>query len=125
MANLGGYDGYGDGNDVGEWLQYATNAEVSVIGGAHSGATGVVTAALKAGSSTITLTIDGAQEDVNIADVECLAPGIKDMVVVVSGQLAGENGILIGIDGEEGIVKMDINSDIKILDRHHLCKKKA
>ena len=35
MANLGGYDGYGDGNDVGEWLQYATNVEVSVTSGAH------------------------------------------------------------------------------------------
>jgi len=123
VATPGGYDGYGDGNDVGEWLQYATNAEVSVTGGAHSGATGVVTAALKAGSSTITLTIDGAQEDVNIADVQRLAPGKKDMVVVVSGQLAGENGILIGIDGEDGIVKMDINSDIKILDLESLCKK--
>ena len=86
----------------------------------------MVTAALKAGSSTITLMIDGAREDVNIADVERLAPGIEDMVVVVSGMFAGENGILMGIDGEVGIVKMSRGQGMytpPIIDCESLCKK--
>ena len=83
----------------------------------------MVTAALKAGSSTITLMIDGAREDVNIADVQRLAPQKRDKAVVVNGQLAGENGILIGIDEDDGFVKMAINSDIELLDLESLCKR--
>ena len=52
-----------------------------------------------------------------------MAPGKKDEIKVVSGQQAGETGKLIGIDGEDGIVKMDTNSDIKILDLESLCKR--
>jgi len=34
--------------------------------------------------------------------------------------MIGHTGTLIGIDGADGIVKMNINLDIKILDLHHL-----
>ena len=54
--------------------------------------------------------------------MERVAPGKKDPVKVVTGQLAGETGTLIGIDGEDGIVKMDANTDIKILDLESLAK---
>jgi hypothetical protein len=32
------------------------------------------------------------------------------------GELKGNTGKLIGIDGRDGIVKMDMNQDIKIVD---------
>jgi transcription elongation factor SPT5 len=34
----------------------------------------------------------------------------------VQGELKGSTGKLIGIDGRDGIVKMDHNMDIKIVD---------
>jgi len=43
-------------------------------------------------------------------------PKKKDRVKVLGGEHREEIGLLIGIDGLDGIVKMDENSDIKILD---------
>jgi hypothetical protein len=37
-------------------------------------------------------------------------------VIILQGELKGNTGKLIGIDGRDGIVKMDMNQDIKIVD---------
>jgi len=49
-------------------------------------------------------------------EVEVVRPAKKDRLVIVKGELQGQTGTLIGIDGTDGIVKMTTNSDIKILD---------
>ena len=60
-----------------------------------------------------------------VHEVQRRVPEKKDLIKVVSGQQTaqlGETGMLIGIDGEDGIVKMDANSDIKILELENLGK---
>lgn len=47
-------------------------------------------------------------------------PTQKGNVKIIRGDLKGNTGVLIGIDGADGIVKMSVNLDIKILDLHHL-----
>ncbi len=37
-------------------------------------------------------------------------------VIILQGELKGNTGKLIGIDGCDGIVKMDMNQDIKVVD---------
>ena len=37
-------------------------------------------------------------------------------LIILQGELKGNTGKLIGIDGRDGIVKMDMNQDIKIVD---------
>ena len=49
-------------------------------------------------------------------------PGKKERLVIISGEHKGSMGILIGIDGLDGIVKMAANSDIKILDLERCAK---
>lgn len=41
----------------------------------------------------------------------------KDKTMILEGELAGQTGMVLGIDGNDAIVKMDENSDIKILKR--------
>jgi len=121
VATPGGMDG--GISDIGAWLVYAQNVVVQISGGAYSGREGVIQSALQSGESTVTVHIDGEEVQIPVADVQRMAPGKKDEIKVVSGQQAGETGKLIGIDGEDGIVKMDTNSDIKILDLESLCKR--
>ena len=41
-------------------------------------------------------------------------PVKKDAVFILTGDLKGDQGIIIGIDGSDGIIKMRHNSDIKV-----------
>jgi len=120
-ATPGGFDGYGD-DDAVEWLAHAEQAAVRVTGGEHANREGVVLSKLAPGGSSVSVLIGGETVNVAIGELERVPPGKKDQVKVVTGQLAGETGTLIGIDGEDGIVKMDANTDIKILDLESLCK---
>jgi transcription elongation factor SPT5 len=52
--------------------------------------------------------------------LEAVLPRKKDTIKIIRGDYAGGIGTLIGIDGADGIVKMTVNLDIKILDLHHL-----
>ena len=49
-------------------------------------------------------------------------PAKKDKLIILKGELAGQSGTLIGIDGTDGIVKLAGNSDIKILDLESCAK---
>eukprot|EP01102_Stenamoeba_stenopodia_P011247 TRINITY_DN343_c0_g1_i3.p1 TRINITY_DN343_c0_g1~~TRINITY_DN343_c0_g1_i3.p1 ORF type:complete len:1028 (-),score=262.83 TRINITY_DN343_c0_g1_i3:62-3145(-) len=52
-----------------------------------------------------------------------VVPGKKDKIKVIRGDCKGNVGVLIGIDGRDGIVKMENeNVDIKILGLHFLAK---
>jgi len=62
--------------------------------------------------------LDSRVERVTVArgEVEVVKPSKKDKVVIIRGENRGCSGVLIGIDGQDGIVKMiQDGSDIKIL----------
>jgi len=54
--------------------------------------------------------------------LEPVAPGKRDRLRVVGGGFSGESGVLIGVYGNDGIVKMDVNLEIKILPMTSLAK---
>ena len=55
-------------------------------------------------------------------EMELVPPGKKDRCLVVHGKCAGRTGILIGIDGGDGILKMDSSSDIEIIGLNFLAR---
>lgn len=59
---------------------------------------------------------------VNHLEMELVLPKKTDKVKIVMGDLRGSTGKLIGVDGVDGIVKMDDTLDIKILDMGQLGK---
>ncbi|XP_010424426.1 PREDICTED: putative transcription elongation factor SPT5 homolog 1 [Camelina sativa] len=56
------------------------------------------------------------------SELEIVPPRKSDRVKIVGGQFRGSTGKLIGIDGSDGIVKIDDNLDVKILDLAILAK---
>jgi len=54
--------------------------------------------------------------------LEPVMPGKKDKIKIIRGDFKGYTGSLIGIDGTDGIVKMEVNLDIKILRLDFLAK---
>jgi len=121
----GGWDQDMGSNDAINWLSHADEIEVDITGGTHAGQIGVIIAAVDPGSSTARVNVEGEEIQVAVHEVQRRVPEKKDLIKVVSGQQTaqlGETGMLIGIDGEDGIVKMDANSDIKILELENLGK---
>lgn len=81
---------------------------------------GIVREVLGDGSCRVVL---AEQSDSVVIPSEALEPVVptqKGNVKVIRGEWKGNTGVLIGIDGADGIVKMSSNMDIKILDLHHL-----
>lgn len=70
------------------------------------------------------VTMDSSKQTVSVPADQAVkvVPGKGHAVIIVMGEQKGQTGTLIGIDNEDGIVKMDSNLDIKILDREHLAK---
>ena len=56
------------------------------------------------------------------ADMELVLPKKTDKIKIVSGEHRGCTGKLMGIDGADGIVKLDDTLDIRILDMSSLSK---
>lgn len=54
--------------------------------------------------------------------LEAVQPAKRDRLRVVGGNFAGECGSLVGVYGNDGIVKMDVNLEIKILPMTSLAK---
>ncbi|KAK9811747.1 hypothetical protein WJX72_009461 [[Myrmecia] bisecta] len=52
----------------------------------------------------------------NGSDLVLMQPRSKNTIKIVRGELRGQTGQLIGVDNTDGIVKLDHNLDIKILD---------
>lgn len=65
---------------------------------------------------------DGDIVTVNQAEMELVLPKKTDKIKIVSGEYRGFTGKLMGIDGADGIVKLDETLDIKILDMSSLSK---
>ncbi|KFK32140.1 hypothetical protein AALP_AA6G203300 [Arabis alpina] len=65
---------------------------------------------------------EGDTEMVLPSELEIVAPKKNDRVKIVGGQYRGSVGKLIGIDGSDGIVKIEDNLEVKILDLGILAK---
>lgn len=90
------------------------NIEVRVVSGEFIDKTGIVVELI--GSETKVKLESGAFTTVPAEDLEAVPPQKNSSVIILQGDLSGHTGKLIGIDGRDGIVKMDKNSDIKIVD---------
>lgn len=56
------------------------------------------------------------------SEMEVVAPRKADKIKIMGGEYRGCTGKLIGIDGTDGIVKVDDTFDVKILDMAILAK---
>lgn len=54
--------------------------------------------------------------------MEIVGPRKNDKIKIMAGVLRGATGKLIGVDGSDGIVKVDDTLDVKILDLVLLAK---
>lgn len=68
--------------------------------------------------------MSGNGESVNAVpgEVEAVVPRKSDKIKIMGGAYRGATGKLIGIDGTDGIVKLDDSLDVKILDMVILAK---
>jgi len=88
--------------------------EVKVVSGEYIDRTGVVITLQ--GSDCQVKLHDGQVTTVPSEDLEAVPAQKNSSVIILGGELKGNTGKLIGIDGRDGIVKMDLNLDIKIVD---------
>ena len=97
-----------------------TRAQVRLKAG---GLKGAIVAVLEAEAAyDVTMSESAKTERVAHAEVEVVQPGKKEKLIIISGEHKGSTGTLIGIDGLDGIVKMQANGDIKILDLQSCAK---
>ncbi|KAL7208512.1 hypothetical protein ACSBR1_030284 [Camellia fascicularis] len=87
-------------------------------------ATGVVREVLPDGSCRIALGSSGNGEIVTAlpSEIDVVVPRKSDKVKIMGGAQRGSTGKLIGVDGSDGIVKVDDTLDVKILDMNILAK---
>ena len=76
------------------------------------------------GSCRVALGSSGSGETITVLpnEIEVVAPRKSDKIKIMGGTHRGATGKLIGIDGTDGIVKLDITFDVKILDLDILAK---
>ncbi|KAL3504343.1 hypothetical protein ACH5RR_034184 [Cinchona calisaya] len=79
---------------------------------------GVVRELLPDGSCRVALGSSGNGETITVLpnEIEVIAPRKSDKIKIMGGAHRGATGKLIGIDGTDGIVKLDVTFDVKILD---------
>ncbi|KAL0351574.1 UNVERIFIED_CONTAM: putative transcription elongation factor SPT51 [Sesamum calycinum] len=85
---------------------------------------GVIREVLPDGSCKIALGSSGNGEMVTAlpSEIEIVAPRKAEKIKIMGGAHRGATGKLIGIDGTDGIVKVDDTLDVKILDMVILAK---
>ncbi|KAG6671691.1 hypothetical protein I3842_16G016700 [Carya illinoinensis] len=97
---------------------------VSVRRSGDESVVGIVQEVLVDGSCRVVLGSSGNGETVTaLADeMVVVAPRKNDKIKIMAGLLRGSTGKLIGVDGSDGIVKVDDTLDVKILDLVSLAK---
>ncbi|KAM7255769.1 hypothetical protein ACFE04_011510 [Oxalis oulophora] len=83
---------------------------------------GIIQEVLSDGSCKVSL---GDDDDIITAlpnELEIVAPRKSDKIKILGGDLQGGTGKLIGVDGSDGIVKVDGTFDVKIIDLKLLAK---
>lgn len=76
------------------------------------------------GSCKVALGSNGSGDKMMVlpSEMEIVAPRKSDKVKIMGGSLRGFTGKLIGVDGTDGIVRIDDSLDVKILDLVILAK---
>ncbi|KAK9271116.1 hypothetical protein L1049_026705 [Liquidambar formosana] len=87
-------------------------------------AMGVIREVLPDGSCRVGLGSNGNGEMVTALpnEIEIVVPRKSDKIKIISGLQCGTTGKLIGVDGTDGIVKVDDTLDVKILEMFRLAK---
>ncbi|PON99698.1 Transcription elongation factor [Trema orientale] len=85
---------------------------------------GVIREVLSDNSCRVVLGSGGGGESVVAlpSEMEVVVPRKNDRIKIMGGALRGATGKLIGVDGTDGIVKVDDTLDVKILDLAILAK---
>nr|CAB3469931.1 unnamed protein product [Digitaria exilis] len=96
---------------------------VNVLRGGDDGP-GVVREVLGDGSCRVALGLSGNGDVMTVLpnEVEVIRPKKSDRIKILNGNFRGYTGKLIGIDGSDGIVKLDDTYEVKILDMVILAK---
>lgn len=76
------------------------------------------------GSCKVVLGSSGNGETITAhsTEIEVVPPRKNDKIKIMGGAQRGATGKLIGVDGTDGIVKVDDTLDVKILDMVILAK---
>lgn len=84
----------------------------------------VIAILLQDGSCRVALGSSGNGETITAlpSELEPVVPRKSDKIKIMGGSLRGATGKLIGVDGTDGIVKVDDTLDVKILDLVILAK---
>ncbi|KAI9097600.1 hypothetical protein K1719_025371 [Acacia pycnantha] len=85
---------------------------------------GIIREVLPDGSCRVALGSSGNGETITAlpSEMEAVVPRKSDKIKIMGGALRGATGKLIGVDGTDGIVKVDDTLDVKILDLVILAK---
>ncbi|KAK4790588.1 hypothetical protein SAY86_017892 [Trapa natans] len=103
---------------------YMPDILVNVVRPGDETATGVIRDVLPDGTCRVALGATGIGEILTALpnEIEMVVPRKSDKVRIMGGGLRGRSGKLIGVDGSDGIVKLEDNLDVKILDLGILAK---
>ncbi|KAL6525005.1 hypothetical protein OROMI_030598 [Orobanche minor] len=110
------------GDNEGPW--YLPDILVNVRRSGDDGSLGVIKEVLLDGSCKIALGSNGHGETVTAlpSEIDVVAPRKAEKIKIMGGAHRGATGKLMGIDGTDGIVKVDDTLDVKILDMVILAK---
>ncbi|EEF36249.1 suppressor of ty, putative [Ricinus communis] len=110
------------GDNEGPW--YMPDILVNVRKAADDSAIGVIRDVLADGSCRVVLGANGNGETITALpnEIEIVVPRKSDKIKIMGGAHRGATGKLIGVDGTDGIVKVDDTLDVKILDMVILAK---
>ncbi|KAI9388842.1 hypothetical protein POPTR_009G124200v4 [Populus trichocarpa] len=110
------------GDGEGPW--FIPDILVTVHRTADESAVGVIREVLQDGSCKIVLGAHGNGETITAlpSEIEMVVPRKSDKIKILGGAHRGATGKLIGVDGTDGIVKLEDTLDVKILDMVILAK---
>uniref|UniRef100_A0A5B7AL96 Transcription elongation factor SPT5 n=1 Tax=Davidia involucrata TaxID=16924 RepID=A0A5B7AL96_DAVIN len=110
------------GENEGPW--FLPDILVNVRKPGEDAVVGVIREVLPDGSCRIALGSSGNGEAVTALpnEIEMVVPRKSDKIKIMGGAQRGATGKLIGVDGTDGIVKVDVSLDVKILDMVILAK---
>ncbi|OAY58398.1 putative transcription elongation factor SPT5 homolog 1 isoform X1 [Manihot esculenta] len=110
------------GDNEGPW--FMPDILVNVRKAADESSVGVIREVLPDGSCRVVLGANGNGETITALpnEMEIVVPRKSDKIKIMGGAHRGATGKLIGVDGTDGIVKVDDTLDVKILDMVILAK---
>ncbi|XP_044475671.1 putative transcription elongation factor SPT5 homolog 1 isoform X2 [Mangifera indica] len=109
-------------DNEGPWLMPDILVNVRKLG--EDSGMGVIREVLPDGSCRVVLGSSGNGDTISAlpTEIEIVVPRKNDKIKIMGGALRGATGKLIGVDGTDGIVKVDDTLDVKILDMVILAK---